>query len=367
MIEHKINIPISGRAYDILIGNGFYRDGVDGGIAPLIDGRSCLVISDSNVAPLYGEHMKDLLTGAGAAKVAITTFPAGEESKTLETISGFYHTAVAAGMDRRSLIIALGGGVTGDMAGFTAATFMRGIEYLQCPTSLLAMVDSAVGGKTGVDLPEGKNLVGAFKQPKAVLADVATLRTLPLRELRCGLAEVVKYGVIQDADFFAFLAASVEGLLQLDPAIYSRVIQRCCELKAEVVLADEEDLTGQRAILNYGHTFGHALEKLADFSRLNHGEAVAIGMMMAADLASRRQPALEELYAQQESLWQRLGLQTRAKGFNPQEVLAAMRTDKKYEHGQVRVILPEALGRCVVVKDVTEDELLVSIEAHCDA
>ena len=281
MIRKTIPVPIPGREYDITVGEGLFDALGDSPVKPFVDGRACLIVSDSNVAPLYGDACESLLRACGATEVHCTEFPAGEESKTLATVSTFYGTCVDRGLDRKSLIVALGGGVTGDMAGFLAATYMRGIDFIQIPTSLLAQVDSSVGGKTGVDLPEGKNLVGAFKQPLHVLIDVNTLKTLPRRELLSGLAEVVKYGVSLDEAFLSYLENHVDAIVGLDAEACAYAITRSCELKAEVVLKDEHDLTGLRAILNYGHTFGHALETLGGYNALTHGEGVAIGMLMA--------------------------------------------------------------------------------------
>ncbi len=258
--------------------------------------------------------------------------------------------------------------MVGDTAGFLAASYMRGIAYVQVPTSLVAQVDSAIGGKTGVDLPEGKNLVGAFYQPRHVLIDVKSLTTLPERQLRCGLAEVVKYGVILDAGFFAWLEENVAGLLAPDLDVYQRVVRRSCELKAEVVVADEREITGQRAILNYGHTFGHAVEKLSGYSRFTHGEGVSIGMAMAADLACilDDDPSLRDLVRRQDALCQRLGLPIRVDALAPGDILAAMRTDKKYQKGRNRLILPRRLGHVELVKDVDEAAVLQAIEGRCD-
>ncbi len=360
MVERTIPVPIPGREYEIQIrDDGFAscRDIMN----ELVAGKTCMIVTDSNVGPLYEEKVAELLKRAGAERVASTSFPAGEPSKNLNTMATLYSDCVKAGLDRKSLIIALGGGVVGDMAGFLAATYMRGIEFIQIPTSLLAHVDSSIGGKTGVDLPEGKNLVGAFKQPLHVLIDLTCLKTLPTRELRSGLGEVVKYGMIMDAALFEQLEARVDKLNALDAETYAEIIARCCELKADVVLNDEHDLKGLRTILNYGHTFGHALEALAGYEKLTHGEGVAIGMMMAADLAAARDSALAEVVERQQNLWTALGLPTRANGFDPQQVMEAMRSDKKYEHGKSRLILPVAFGKCELVKDVLEAEIIEAI------
>ncbi len=366
----RLSVPLSHAPYDILFAPAFSSGEPGEDLRQLAGGRHCLIITDSIVAPLYAARCEALLNSAGAAKVATVSFPAGEQNKTLETLAALYAGGIEHGIDRGSLVIALGGGVVGDTAGFFAATFMRGVDYLQIPTTLLAQVDSSVGGKTAVDLPQGKNLVGAFYQPKLVLVDVESLASLPPRQLRCGLAEVVKYGCIMDAGFFAFLEARVEGLLGLDSGLYEEVTCRCCELKAQVVLEDERETTGRRAILNYGHTFGHALEMLAGYSALTHGEAIAIGMGMAVDLAILRGATaeLETMRERQDALFAALGLPIRATGgnYSPEQVLTAMRTDKKYAQGKSRLILPSRMGEVKLVKDVPDDEVLSAIGGRCD-
>lgn len=367
MSNKTIHMPLPGRAYDIVIGEGFYARQACEAVAPIVDGRACFIVSDSNVAPLYLESAKAILLTAGAASVASTTFTAGEESKNLQTLSQLYSDAVNAGMDRKSLVTALGGGVVGDTAGFFASSYMRGVEFIQMSTSLVAHVDSSIGGKTGVDLPEGKNLVGAFHQPKLVMVDVESLRTLDQRQLRCGLAEVVKYGVILDADLFAFLEAKGATLLDIEAETFSRIVGRCCELKAHVVLKDELDF-GLRAILNYGHTFGHALEKLAGYATFTHGEAIAIGMGMAAELALILDPTPErqDLRRRQDALFTAIGLPLRCAEFAAKDILSAMQSDKKYEKGKNRLIVPDRVGSVHVQADVDADAILAAIRCRCD-
>lgn len=361
-----IEVSLAGQSYAIRVGRGLLGAAGAGELAGFVSGRACALVSDERVGLLYFEAAGELLARAGAAAVHRIAFPPGEASKTLATVAGFYGECVRAGLDRTGVVVALGGGVTGDMAGFLAATYLRGVDLVQIPTSLLAMVDSAVGGKTGVDLPEGKNLIGAFKQPRRVLIDLDVLRTLAPRELRSGLAEVAKYGVALDARLFEYLEAHTGALLALDPAVLEHVVTRCCELKSAVVAEDELDLAGRRAVLNYGHTFGHALEQVTGFVGPTHGEAVAVGMMMAAELAAARQPGLRTLVARQESLWNALGLPTRAVGLDsPASIAAAMRTDKKAERGELRLILPSALGDCRLVRGVSEREVLAAIERRC--
>ncbi len=349
-----IHVPLRDRAYDLRIGDRLLADADATALAPLAGGRRCLLVSDSNVAPLYGTAATALLRAAGASRVETVVIPAGEGSKVLATMSTLYTAAARAGVDRRGLIVSLGGGVVTDLSGFLAATWMRGVDYAQLPTSLLAQVDSAVGGKTGVDLPEGKNLVGAFHQPRLVLLDVSTLRSLPPRELRCGLAEVVKYGVILDAELFARLEQNRKALLRADPVFYREVVRRSCELKVQVVVEDEFDTTGCRALLNYGHTFGHALETLGGYSTYLHGEAVAIGMGMAADLALLLEDTADrrEVRDRQDALLAALGLPLQARGLDAAAVQQAMQSDKKFVGGRSRVILPERLGEVRQFADV---------------
>ncbi len=362
-----IQIPLPGRAYDLVIGDRSLAAGDGSELQPVIGGRSCLIVTDKNVEAQYAATTVALLENAGASRVEVSVVEAGETAKNLATVASLYSAAVAARLDRKSVIVALGGGVVGDTAGFLAASYMRGIDLVQVPTSLVAQVDSSVGGKTGVDLPEGKNLVGAFHQPRHVLIDVATLKTLNMRELRCGLAEVIKYGAILDADFFGFLEGAIDGLLSVDAGAYRRVVERSCELKAMIVLEDEFE-TGRRAILNYGHTFGHALEKLTGYTVYTHGEAVAIGMGMAADLGCilEATPARAELVRRQDALCAAVGLPTRLAGIEPAAVLEAMGGDKKYVGGQNRLIVPAAIGTAEIVTDVPDAPIIAAVAGRCD-
>ena len=354
-----VTVSLERQSYAILIGRRPHLSDLFAWLGPVVQGRSCLVVSDTNVAPLFLEEAKKHLELVESGPVSTAIMPAGEQHKTIRTLEGLYHDAVVAGLDRKSVIVALGGGVVGDTAGFLAATWQRGVRFVQVPTTLLAMVDSSVGGKVAVDLPEGKNLVGAFHQPDCVVTDLATLDTLPDREWKCGFAEIVKYGVIMDEPFFARLEKDADALLAHDPTVLEAVISRCCELKAQVVGQDEKE-SGLREILNYGHTFGHALETLGGYAALSHGEAVAIGMRMAARLAlllGRIDAAMEQ---RQETLLQRLGLgnpPAEIRALDPQTVLDAMRLDKKSRAGKLRLVLPSRLGHCETVQGI--DETLV--------
>ena len=312
--------------------------------------RHAIIISDTNVEPLYAMKIAEILAESGVEN-DLCVVEAGEESKCVEVAQMLWERLIECGADRKTVITAVGGGVVGDLAGFVAATINRGLPFIQVPTTLLAQVDSSVGGKTGINIPQGKNLVGAFWQPKGVFMDMAVLRTLDERQYRAGMAEVVKYGVIMDADFFAFLEKNVEKINSRDESILSQIIARCCALKAEVVLEDERETSGRRAILNYGHTFGHVVEKLGGFGTWLHGEGVGIGMAFAARLAMKLDPEnseLKELQKRQDALLEMLRIPTRIPDFPRDEILNTMLRDKKTENGTLRFVLPNRLGDCVM-------------------
>ncbi len=358
-----VKVDLGERSYDILVGENLIS-GAMLALDPIVNGKKCHVITDSNVGPLYFDAVAAALTSAKASGVSQSVVPAGEQNKTLESIGGFCSDMVTAGLDRKSMVVALGGGVPGDMAGFSAACYMRGIDFIQVPTSLLAMVDSSVGGKTGVDLPAGKNLVGAFWQPRLVLIDTSVLNTLPDREVRCGLAEIVKYGVIKDEEFFSKLEQSIDLLNSLDLEFYADIIAHCCRIKAEVVSCDEKE-SGLRAILNYGHTFGHAIEAVTNFS-IGHGEGVAIGMCMAADLAVNLGMMTASAANRQEKLLTALKLPTRINGCDPDAVVAAMFKDKKTSNGKVVFILPLGIGMVSIEKGVDMEMVRQTVGGRCD-
>ncbi|MGL4855035.1 MAG: 3-dehydroquinate synthase [Lentisphaeria bacterium] len=356
----QVQVPVLGSEYKIFIGRDFYNNLS----LPSVRGKQCLIVTDSNVKPLYGEAVKQVLYKSQASKVETIDFSAGEEHKTLTTMQKFYSTAAQLGMDRKSIIIALGGGVTGDMAGFLAASYMRGINFIQIPTTLLAMVDSSVGGKVGIDLPEGKNLVGAFWQPLEVIIDIKTLSTLPMREIRCGLAEIIKYGMIYDSSLLGYIEVNVKKLMNLDYEVYEKVIKRCCEIKADIVGQDEKE-QGIRAILNYGHTFGHSIEMLGGFSLLNHGEGVAIGMTMAAQLAVDSGLISQEIADRQERILSQLGLPTKVENMDAEAIFAGMKADKKTESGCIRLVLPcKQLGNVAIYGDVSNELIINAIRKH---
>jgi 3-dehydroquinate synthase len=338
----RIEVDLQERSYEILIESGLL-DEPGPAANEVFEGRSVLLVGDSNTAAHYQERGKAAILKAGALRCETFVFPAGEEQKNFKTLEILLRHAAELELDRKCCFVALGGGVCGDLTGFAAASYMRGVDFVQIPTSLLAMVDSSVGGKTGIDLPEGKNLVGAFWQPQLVLIDPELLQTLPARELRSGLAEVAKYAVIMDAEFFEILDGAADKLLSLDLGFYEEIIARCCQLKADVVAEDERE-SGLRAILNYGHTFGHALEIVTDFT-LSHGEGVAIGMNMAANMAVKMGIFSSEAAAKQQKLLNALELPQQYSGADPDEVFRAMFKDKKQSGGKLTVILPEELGK----------------------
>jgi 3-dehydroquinate synthase len=318
-------------------------------------GRSTALITNQTVEPLYGSIAYQSLSDNGR-KVTLFALPDGEEHKSFAWAQRVYDHLLDAGMDRSSLIVAIGGGVVGDLSGFVAATYMRGIPFVLVPTTLLAQVDASVGGKVAVNHPRAKNLIGAFHQPAMVVIDPLTLRTLPPRELRAGLAEVVKYGVIADAGFFSFVESRLETIQSLDADAIGHVIERSCQIKAAVVAEDEREESGRREILNYGHTFGHAIETVFHYRYL-HGEAVAIGMTAAANLAARRGLISAEVAERQEHLLRRIGLPVQMPAADVEELLSAMRRDKKVRQGRLRLVLPVKMGEAQTIEDVSEDDI----------
>ena len=346
-------VGLSARRYPIRIGSGLLDDAATWRAA--IRGGHALIVSDANVAPLYAQRLRDALSHGGGRTLQTGTLvlPAGEAHKNLDAVSRALDALAQLGATRDSCVLALGGGVVGDIAGFAAACWMRGIDLVQFPTTLLAMVDSSVGGKTGVDHPAGKNLIGAFHQPRAVVADLDTLATLPDRELRAGLAEVVKTACIGDAGFFEWLEAHVDALLARDADALTHAIARCCRFKAGVVERDERE-AGERALLNFGHTFGHALETETGYGALLHGEAVAIGMILAARLSARLGTVADPADAERlHALLQRIGLPTELPpGLAADALLARMQFDKKNRAGTLRLVLWHGIGRAEIVDNV---------------
>lgn len=318
-----------------------------------------LLVTDENVKVKFADPLEQALRLAGWT-VSTLAFPAGEATKSLAAVSAAYDALAELRADRNSLVIAVGGGVIGDLAGFAAATYNRGILFVQVPTTLLAQVDSSVGGKVGVNHARGKNLIGAFHQPLGVLIDLSTLQALPEREYRAGLAEVAKYGVILDEPFFAFLEQNVATINNRDLAVLQHVVRRCCELKAQVVETDEYEQTGVRAVLNYGHTFAHAFENLAGYGSLLHGEAVSIGMSYAARLAVRLKRIPADFRDRQHRLLTALQLPTAlpaSMSFSTADILDIMRLDKKTLGNKLRFVLPTRLGHVELVDDVPESAI----------
>jgi 3-dehydroquinate synthase len=357
----RVDIDLGARSYPILIGTGLLRDPAVLGEA--VKARDVLVVTNEVVGPLYLQELAQGLEGKHLRSLAL---PDGERHKTLEVAGRIFDALVAGRLNRDACVVALGGGVVGDMAGFAAACYQRGVDYVQVPTTLLAQVDSSVGGKTGVNHPGGKNLIGAFHQPRAVVSDLSTLGTLPVRELRAGLAEVLKYGLIADAAFLDWLEGNLDPLLALDPAALALAIRRSCEIKAAIVAEDERE-HGRRALLNLGHTFGHAIETAAGYGEWLHGEAVGVGMLIAADLSSRLGwlPAGE--VQRLRDLLRRTGLPVAAPPIGAARALELMGMDKKVLGGRIRLVLLRRTGEGVVSGDCPADVLQGVLREHLGA
>jgi 3-dehydroquinate synthase len=339
-----VSVQLGSRSYSIKIAPGLLEQhGRE--CARLNLGGRCAIITDTNVGRRYAKIVFDSLVCAGFSPMLIVV-PAGETAKSLKTVQTCYDHLAEQRLERKSFIVALGGGVVGDLAGFVAATYLRGIPFVQAPTTLLALVDSSVGGKVGVNLKAGKNLVGAFYQPKLVLCDLDTLKTLPEREFRAGLAEVIKYGIICDAKLFAQLERDLPKILNRDPKTLTAVIARCCEIKAEVVGKDETE-GGLRAILNFGHTIGHAIENISGYGKFLHGEAISIGQVACAKLSREIMGLPQGDVERIENLFRCAGLPVaiRLNVKQRQKLLAAMRHDKKVSGGEVKFVLAEKIGR----------------------
>jgi 3-dehydroquinate synthase len=354
----RVTIDLGARSYPILIGPGLLDDRRV--LAEAVRASDVMVVTNEVVAPLYLDR---LMRGLGDRRVERTILPDGERYKTLETAGRVLDALVAARMNRDACVVALGGGVIGDVAGFAAACYQRGVDFVQVPTTLLAQVDSSVGGKTGVNHPGGKNLVGAFHQPRAVVSDTETLRSLPPRELRAGLAEVIKYGLVADAAFLDWLESNVAALLALDPQVVEHAVRRCCEIKAAIVAADERE-HGARALLNLGHTFGHAIEAAAGYGEWLHGEAVAVGMLMAADLSGRLGWIGAAELGRVRELLLRAGLPSSAPPIGAGRALELMAMDKKVLAGRIRLVLLTRIGEGVVSGDYPARALHETLAAH---
>jgi len=360
----KIRVPLAERSYDIII-----EAGVTGSIgtaaAALGLGPKCVVISDPQVKRLYGSLVSDSLTQSGF-NVEILTIPEGEENKTLDIVERLYREMLLFGLDRKSFVVSLGGGLVGDVAGFAAATYMRGIRFVQVPTTLLAQVDASVGGKVGVNLPEGKNLVGAFHQPSLVLIDSEVLKTLPERELKAGFAEVTKYGIIRDADFFSFLEGNYDDVLLLKASAVEKAVGISCRIKADVVGEDEREESGLRAILNFGHTVGHSIEALTDYNTYRHGEAVAIGMACATQISSRLGHLSENDANRIVSLLSNAGLPVTFSGLDVDQIVSRMRFDKKAVSDKIRFVLAKKIGEVFLTDDVPLEVVSGILRERCE-
>ncbi|CEK13093.1 3-dehydroquinate synthase [Chthonomonas calidirosea] len=363
-IRRDVPVHLGDRSYTITIGAELIASGdAADQIATIAKGARTAIVTHPNLRALYGETLATMLRLRGCETI-FCEVEEGETFKHLATVERLYHQFVEAQLDRRCLIIALGGGVIGDTAGFAAATYLRGLRLIQIPTTLLAQVDASIGGKTGVNLPQGKNLVGAFYQPSLVLIDISTLKTLPIRELRAGLAEVLKYGIIYDQAFFEETYQALPQLLSYDVETLTKAVARSCEIKAEVVAQDETE-QGLRAILNFGHTLGHALEAATAYERYLHGEAVAIGMVAAALVGEEMGITSHETTRQIISALQQAGLPTRFPSEVPlPEVLEIMHRDKKVINGKTRFILARAIGKVEIVPDVPDAVVQKALERH---
>jgi 3-dehydroquinate synthase len=360
-----VNVDLAERSYDIQICSN-QLSAVGSSVAEWLEKRlgvssgqqSVLIVTDRNVLA-HANVVRDSLSAAGF-RVQLAELEPGEKTKSLTVISGLYERMVKMNADRRTVVVAVGGGVIGDASGFLAATYNRGVPFVQVPTTLLADVDSSVGGKVGVNLAAAKNLIGSFYQPLGVFIDTAVLSTLPDRDYRSGLAEVVKYGVILDAEFFEFLEQNVDGINAREPSVLRHMIARSCELKAHVVKEDEYERTGLRAVLNYGHTYAHAFEALAGYGELMHGEAVSIGMLYASRLAEKCGLIDADMTARLRNLLERIGVLTSLPdpaAFSTDDILAKMRLDKKTVGGQLRFILPTKMGHVTTFTDVPESDV----------
>jgi 3-dehydroquinate synthase len=354
----RVTVDVSGASYDVVVGRGVLRR-VDEALPPLPRAEKAFVVADADVAGRYLGPLEEALARRGLQTVHLGV-PAGEEAKSLETASALHRQLAIQEAHRDDLAVALGGGAVGDLAGFVAATYMRGISVLQVPTTLTAQVDAAIGGKTAVNLPQGKNLVGAFHQPLAVVADVDTLATVAERDFRSGLAEVAKYGLTLDLDLLAMLEADPSSVLARDPDILERVVTASVQAKVGVVAADERD-AGGRLILNYGHTLGHALERLDAYAGRTHGEAVAVGMLFAARLAEATGVSEPGLAGRHVRLLKALGLDPSGPIPATDRVLPAMRMDKKYAAGP-RFVLLQDVGRPIVAEDVAEETVVATLK-----
>ena len=359
-IQHQLEVDLDDRSYPIYIGTGLI--GLADLIGRHIHGRSALIVTNITVAPLYLEAVQQALDSRQIRHDEII-LDDGEQYKTMASVETIIDLLLTKRHDRRTTVIALGGGVIGDIAGFAASIYQRGVNFIQMPTTLLAQVDSSVGGKTGVNHPLGKNMIGAFYQPQCVIADIDSFNTLPARELSAGLAEVIKYGLINDPEFFAWLETNIDGLSNLDQELLAQAVLVSCQNKARVVELDERE-TGVRAILNLGHTFGHAIETVMGYGNWLHGEAVAAGMVMAIDLSIREGWIDEDVRQRSVALLTQAGLPVKPPAeITVAQYLDAMAIDKKNVDGRIKLILLHALGEAFITDEYNHDKLLQTLSA----
>ena len=355
-----LNVALAKRSYPIHIGRGLITDASL--ILPHLKRRHAAIVTNTTVAPLYLAQLSDALQAAGVQVIPII-LPDGEAYKNSDTLNSIYDALLQNRCERSTTLIALGGGVIGDLTGYAAATFLRGVPFIQIPTTLLSQVDSSVGGKTGINHPLGKNMIGAFYQPQLVLADIDTLQTLPPREFSAGVAEVIKYGLIRDAHFFDWLEHQMPQLMQLDEAVLSEAIYRSCQNKADVVAKDEHE-QGERALLNLGHTFGHAIENAMGYGVWLHGEAVAAGTMMAADLSQRMDWLSADDVARIKNSLLAANLPLVPPKLGTAKYLDLMGMDKKVENGKIRLVLQQGIGRAVITSDYDANKLNACLSAY---
>ncbi len=357
---HSLTVDLDHRSYPIHIGTNLLERADL--LLPALEQKKTAIVTNTTVAPLYLDRLRKALEGEGIESIPVI-LPDGEQFKNWETLNLIYDALLGNRCERSTTIIALGGGVIGDISGFAAATYQRGVPFIQIPTTLLAQVDSSVGGKTAINHPLGKNMIGAFHQPKLVLADIDTLNTLPERELKAGIAEIIKYGLIRDLPFFEWLEKNMEGLLGRNSEMLSYAIARSCENKALVVARDERE-SGERALLNLGHTFGHAIENGMGYGNWLHGEAVAAGTVLAAklslELGMLNAAGLERIT----QLFKRAGLPTVAPDIGVERYLQLMELDKKVEGGKMRFVVLEKIGQACVKSDIPLKTLSRILEAH---
>jgi 3-dehydroquinate synthase len=359
-MKQILDVALAERTYPIHIGSGLLNE------TELLLGhlksKQVAIVTNTTVAPLYLKRVVQPLVDAGLNVVEII-LPDGEVFKNTETLNLIYDALLAARCERNTTLIALGGGVIGDLTGFAAATYLRGVPFIQIPTTLLSQVDSSVGGKTGINHPRGKNMIGAFYQPKLVLIDIDTLQTLPVRELSAGVAEVIKYGLIRDADFFAWLEANMSKLMSLDQATVSEAVYRSCKNKAEVVAADEKE-AGERALLNLGHTFGHAIENAMGYGVWLHGEAVAAGTIMAAEFSQRMNWLQDKDVQRITAIFKAAKLDQKPPALGVEKYLDLMGLDKKVQDGKIRLVLQQGIGKSIITSDYDVEKLRLTL-ASC--